>query len=162
MSNASIPVHPEDPQRRRFLSRAFAVIQTALGAAVAFVMGGPIIAPAFGAKRTSWWPAATLSDLIEGEPTPVTIRRTQADGYRQTVNREVVFLIKSQDTVTALSSTCTHLGCRVAWDAAAAVLKCPCHGGTFDKNGAVKSGPPPAPLATLATRIESDQVMVEL
>ncbi len=153
---------PEDIRRRRFLSRAFAVIQTAIGATVAFVMGGTVVGPAFGAKRASWWPAATLSDLIDGEPTPVTIRRAHADGYRQTVNREVVFLIRANDKVTALSSTCTHLGCRVAWDSDAAVLKCPCHGGTFDRSGAVKSGPPPAPLQTLATRIENDQVMVEL
>lgn len=148
--------------RRRFLSRAFAVIQTAIGATVAFVMGGTVIGPAFGAKRTNWWPAATISDLIEGEPTPVTIRRAHTDGYRQSVNREVVFLIRTEGQVTALSSTCTHLGCRVAWDADAALLKCPCHGGTFDRDGAVKSGPPPAPLAKLATRIESGQVMVEL
>ena len=155
-------MNPEDIRRRRFLSRAFAVIQTAIGATVAFVMGGTVVGPAFGAKRANWWPAATMSDLIEGEPTPVTIRRAHTDGYRQTVNREVVFLIRTHDTVTALSSTCTHLGCRVAWDSGAALLKCPCHGGTYDRTGAVKSGPPPAPLATLATRIESGQVMVEL
>jgi Rieske Fe-S protein len=154
--------HPEDIHRRRFLSRAFAVIQTAIGAIIAFVMGGTVVGPAFGAKRANWWPAATMSDLIDGEPTPVTIRRAHTDGYRQTVNREVVFLIRSNDKVTALSSTCTHLGCRVAWDAEAALLKCPCHGGRFDRNGVVKAGPPPAPLATFATRIESGQVMVEL
>jgi menaquinol-cytochrome c reductase iron-sulfur subunit len=154
--------HPEDIHRRRFLSRTFAVIQTAIGATVAFVMGGTVVGPAFGAKRANWWPAATMSDLIDGEPTPVTIRRAHTDGYRQAVNREVVFLIRTNDRVTALSSTCTHLGCRVAWDAEAALLKCPCHGGRFDRTGAVKAGPPPAPLATLATRIESGQVMVEL
>lgn len=153
---------PEDIRRRRFLSRAFAIIQTVIGTTVAFVMGGTVVGPAFGAKRANWWPAATMSDLIEGEPTPVTIRRAHTDGYRQTVNREVVFLIRTNDKVTALSSTCTHLGCRVAWDSDVALLKCPCHGGTFDRNGAVTSGPPPAPLATLATRIENDQVMVEL
>jgi Rieske Fe-S protein len=155
-------MNPEDINRRRFFARALAAIQTAMGATVAFVMGGTVIGPAFGAKRANWWPAASMSDLIDGEPTPVTIRRAHTDGYRQTVDREVVFLIRSNGTVKALSSTCTHLGCRVAWDAEAALLKCPCHGGTFDRNGAVTSGPPPAPLATLATRIESGQVLVEL
>src|SRR5262245_48965414 len=153
---------PENIQRRRFLSRVLMVIQTAIGATVAFVMGRAVVGPVFGAKRTNWWPAAALSDLTDGEPTPVTIRRAQTDGYRQTVNREVVFLIKTNDQVTALSSTCTHLGCRVAWDAEAALLKCPCHGGKFDRTGVVKAGPPPAPLARFPTRIESGQVMVEL
>ena len=139
-----------------------AIIQTAMAATVAFVMGRTIVGSALGSKATNWWPAATMSDLTDGEPTPVTIRRAQTDGYRQTVNREVVFLIKTNDQVTALSSTCTHLGCRVAWDAEAAVLKCPCHGGRFDKNGAVTAGPPPGPLAKFATRIENGQVMVEL
>ena len=162
MSSSPVERPPEDLRRRRFLSRAFAVIQTAIGATVAFVMGGTVVGPAFGAKRANWWPAAAMSDLIDGQPMPVTIRRAHTDGYRQTVNREVVFLIRTNDQVRALSSTCTHLGCRVAWDSEAALLKCPCHGGTYDRDGAVKSGPPPAPLATLATRIESGQVMVEL
>jgi len=162
MNSASVDFHPEDIHRRRFLSRVLAVIQTAMGAIVAFVMGRTLIGPALGAKHTNWWPAATMADLTDGEPTPVTIRRALTDGYRQTVTREVVFLIKTNDQVTALSSTCTHLGCRVAWDAEAALLKCPCHGGRFDRNGVVKAGPPPAPLAKFATRIESGQVMVEL
>ena len=162
MSSSRVDLHPEDIHRRRFLSRVLAVIQTVMGAIIAFVAGRTIVGPALGAKRTNWWPAGTMSDLIDGEPTPVMIRRAQTDGYRQTVDREVVFLIKSNGQVTALSSTCTHLGCRVAWDAEAAVLKCPCHGGRFDSNGAVTAGPPPAPLARFPTRIESGQVMVEL
>ena len=157
-----VDLHPEHTDRRRFLSRAVAVIQTAIGATVAFVIGRTVVGPALGAKQTGWWRAADVADLIDGEPTPVTIRRAQTDGYRQTVNREVVFLIKSQDQVIALSSTCTHLGCRVSWDADAALLKCPCHGGRFDRNGVVMAGPPPAPLARFPTRIESGQVMVEL
>jgi len=74
-----------------------------------------------------------------------------------------VFLVKTSDTeVTALDSTCTHLGCRVTWDVAAQQLKCPCHGGAYDKFGAVKSGPPPSPLAKMATRIDGDDVLVQL
>jgi Rieske Fe-S protein len=95
--------------------------------------------------------------------TTVTIRVTREDGYSQAVDRQVVFLVKTSDTeVMALSSTCTHLGCRVSWNADDQVLKCPCHGGVFDRTGAVKSGPPPAPLARLGTRLEGDQIMVEI
>jgi len=162
MSSSPADLHPEDIHRRRFLSRVLLAVQATMGAIVAFVLGRTVVGSALGAKRTNWWPAATLSDLTDGEPTPVTIRRALTDGYRQTVNREVVFLIKTNDQVTALSSTCTHLGCRVSWDAEAALLKCPCHGGRFDRNGVVKAGPPPAPLARFSTRIESGQVMVEI
>ena len=64
--------------------------------------------------------------------------------------------------VIALDSTCTHLGCRVSWDAEAKLLRCPCHGGVYDTTGAVKAGPPPRALARLMTRIEDGQVQVQL
>jgi Rieske Fe-S protein len=152
-----------DTGRRRFLSAAIAVIQGAIGATLAFLLGGAAVSPAFGKRQTNWWPAVPLDDLPENEPTPVTIRVTREDGYSQAVDRQVVFLVKTSDTeVMALSSTCTHLGCRVSWNADDQVLKCPCHGGVFDRTGAVKSGPPPAPLARLGTRLEGDQIMVEI
>ena len=87
---------------------------------------------------------------------------TREDGYSQVVDRQVLFLVKSGDQVTALSSTCTHLGCRVSWDAAKGVLRCPCHGGVFDRTGAVKAGPPPSPLASIETRVEGNRVLVRL
>jgi Rieske Fe-S protein len=78
-------------------------------------------------------------------------------------DRQVVFLVKTGPSqVVGLSSTCTHLGCRVSWDPSKQVLKCPCHGGVFDRTGAVTAGPPPAPLATIHTRLDGDQVLVQL
>ena len=152
-----------DSGRRRFLAGTITAIHGAIGATLAFFLGGAVVSPAFGTRRTNWWPAAAVDDLNDGEPTPITIRVTREDGYSQVVERQVVFLVKSGDAqVTALSSTCTHLGCRVSWNPDDQTLKCPCHGGVFDKTGAVKAGPPPAPLAKLATRVEGDQVLVEL
>ena len=151
-----------DSGRRRFLATAVAALQGAIGATLAFILGGAVASPAFGTRRTSWWPAGAVDDLSDDEPTPVAIRVTREDGYSQVVERQVVFLVKSGAQITALSSTCTHLGCRVSWNADDQMLKCPCHGGKFDKTGAVKDGPPPAPLARLATRVEGEQVLVEL
>ena len=99
--------------------------------------------------------------LNEGEPTPVTLRVARQDGYTQTVDRQVIFLVKSGGGIKALSSTCTHLGCRVSWDTDAKQFKCPCHGGVYDKTGAVVAGPPPAPLASLMTRVDGDQIFVQ-
>jgi Rieske Fe-S protein len=156
-------ISTEDPARRRFLSGTIAVIQGAIGATLAFLLGGAVVSPAFGRKRSTWWPAAALDDLPDNEPTPIAIRVTREDGYSQVVERQVVFLVKTGATdVTALSSTCTHLGCRVSWNADEQALKCPCHGGVFDRTGGVKAGPPPKPLARLATRVDGEQVLVEL
>jgi menaquinol-cytochrome c reductase iron-sulfur subunit len=155
-------VPPPENGRRRFLAGAITAVQAAIGATLAFFLGGAAAAPAFGTRRTNWWPAVAIDDLSDNEPTPVTIRVTREDGYDQVVDRQVVFLVKSGTNVTALSSTCTHLGCRVSWNPDAQLLKCPCHGGVFDRTGAVKAGPPPAPLAKIATRIEGEQVLVQL
>ena len=61
-----------------------------------------------------------------------------------------------------MQSTCTHLGCRTSYDREKKLILCPCHGGVYDRQGHVLSGPPPAPLPTLPTRIEGGQVLVQV
>jgi Rieske Fe-S protein len=151
----------ESTERRRFLAAAINTIQGIIGGTLAVVLGGAIIGPSFLRRRETWLKAGSLDALNENEPTPVTIRVARQDGYTQTVERQVVFLVKSGEGVKALSSTCTHLGCRVSWDAEAKQLKCPCHGGVYDRTGAVVAGPPPAPLASLMTRIDAGQVLIQ-
>ena|SRR5688572_9586076 len=154
---------PEAPERRAFLVRVINSIHAVIGGTVGVILGGAILSPLFGSREENWLTAANLTDLPDDRPTPVTIRIAREDGYDQVIERRTVFLVKTGDTeVTALDSTCTHLGCRVSWDAETQELKCPCHGGIYDSTGAVKSGPPPAPLARLTTRIEGDQVLVQL
>jgi Rieske Fe-S protein len=156
-------MHSESGGRRRFLAGIITTIQATIGGTLAVILGGSILSPSFARRRENWLPAGLLSDLPENEPTPVTIRVARADGYAQIVERQVVFLIRTGDTeVTALSSTCTHLGCRVSWDAEAGDLKCPCHGGVFDRTGKVTAGPPPAPLPRVTTKVDGDQVLVQI
>lgn len=52
-------------------------------------------------------------------------------------------------TVTALSSVCTHAGCTVTFNDAEKSWDCPCHGGRFDINGKVITGPPRKDLAQI-------------
>ena len=120
-----------------------------IGATLAFVLGGAVMSPAFGKRRSTWWPAAALEDLPDNEPTPIAIRFQ--DGYTQVVERQVVFLVKTgaaQSDRAVLHRT--HLGCRVSWNADDQTLKCPCHGGVFDKTGAVKAGTAPRPACQAA------------
>jgi Rieske Fe-S protein len=43
--------------------------------------------------------------------------------------------------VTAVSPTCTHLGCQVNFNAAERSWDCPCHGSRFAPDGTVLHGP---------------------
>jgi Rieske Fe-S protein len=148
-------------ERRRFLAATVNSIQSVIGGTLAVLLGGAVVGPSFLRRRETWVKAGTLDALAEDEPTPVTLRVSKQDGFTQTVERYVVFLVKSGERVTALSSTCTHLGCRVSWDSESKQLTCPCHGGVYDRTGAVIAGPPPAPLATMTTRVDGDQVFIQ-
>jgi len=152
-----------DPHRRQFFARIVKSIQAAVGGTLGVVLGGSILSPSFARRDEHWLPAASLSGLADNAPTPIALRVVREDGYSQVVERRVVFLVKTGDSqVTALDPTCTHLGCRVSWDALARELRCPCHGGVYDHLGLVKAGPPPAPLPRLATRIDGDNVFVQV
>ncbi len=152
-----------DLNRRSFFSRIITVVHGAMGATIGVILGGAVLAPAFLKKKNAWLPAGSLEALEENVPAPVTLRVTRGDGYAQVVDRQVVYLVKTgENAVVALSSTCTHLGCRTSWDPAAKSIKCPCHGGVYDAQGRVTAGPPPAPLVRLDTKIDGDQVLVQL
>ena len=136
--------------RRRFLERIIAVVQTAIGGTLGVVVGGAVLSPGLARRAERWISAGKVSDLAPDTPTAVMLRVARQDGYAQVVERRTVFLIRTGDaTVTALDSTCTHLGCRVSWDPGTKELICPCHGGRYDKSGAVTSGPPPAAAGDL-------------
>ncbi|MCP2293967.1 Rieske [2Fe-2S] domain-containing protein [Nocardia amikacinitolerans] len=49
-------------------------------------------------------------------------------------------------TPHAVSATCTHLGCLVAFNDAERAWECPCHGSRFGIDGAVIHGPAIRPL----------------
>jgi len=57
-----------------------------------------------------------------------------------------VIVVNTGGGYTAVSQTCTHQGCTVAYNKSGNDFVCPCHGGTYDINGNVIAGPPPAPL----------------
>jgi Rieske Fe-S protein len=91
--------------------------------------------------------AAKLSEL------PAGTGKVVAMGSRP------VIVTNSESGVTAFSAVCTHLGCIVDYDPTLRHIICPCHDGHFNPaNGSVISGPPPQPLAPVATSIEGDEI----
>ncbi|HMP03037.1 MAG TPA: ubiquinol-cytochrome c reductase iron-sulfur subunit, partial [Gemmatales bacterium] len=64
-----------------------------------------------------------------------------------------VWLVRdANNTIFALSTVCTHLGCTPNWLEAEQKFKCPCHGSGFKIDGVNFEGPAPRPLERYAIR----------
>lgn len=148
--------------RRTVLVRFIQSIHALMGATLAFVVGGAVVAPSFTRRQSSWLPAAALSELEEGTPKQIALQVARSDGAAQVIDRRLVYLVRSGNSVRALDSTCTHLGCRTRFNADTDRIECPCHGGLYDATGRVIGGPPPSPLQSLPARIDNDRVFVEI
>ena len=149
--------------RRTVLIRFIQSIHALMGATLAFVVGGAVVAPSFSRREAQWLDAGAIDNLEDNTPLPVTLRVARPDGATEVVDRRVVYLVRSAGAdLKALDSTCTHLGCRTRFNPDTKQIECPCHGGKYDIGGQVVAGPPPAPLRTLPTRIEGGRVLVEV
>ena len=81
-------------------------------------------------------------------------------GEVYSVHNKPVIVMNTPDGYKAVSAVCTHLGCIVYWDEKKEVIACPCHEAFFTTEGAVISGPPPAPLEVYRVQVEGDQIYV--
>ncbi len=59
-----------------------------------------------------------------------------------------VIIHKENGELTILSSSCTHLGCKISSHKNGEFI-CPCHGSRFDESGNVKNGPALKPLKNI-------------
>jgi nitrite reductase/ring-hydroxylating ferredoxin subunit len=90
-----------------------------------------------------WIDVAAMSDLVEGQGKHVVAGSVGA------------FLFRRGDSVTAVSSICSHLPCELWWDHKRANLACPCHPATFNSDGQSTDPYGPPPLNTVHVRLTS-------
>jgi Rieske Fe-S protein len=102
-----------------------------------------------------------LNSLTEGEVNKVDYVVKRVDGWFIDKTSRTVYVKRKGDELIVFSSTCTHLGCGVNYNAEKKQFYCPCHGGVFDENGKVVAGPPPQPLVRLKPLVQNGQVYVE-
>jgi len=80
--------------------------------------------------------------------------------FKDLKGREII-IVNSKKGLKALSTECTHLGCKAYWEPENSRFFCPCHDGVFDTDGNVVSGPPPRPLDLYQVEVDgNDNVYV--
>lgn len=142
-----------DPSRRQFLAGAGAVVAGAMLVSVASAATGKT--PAVRADQRGMMSPVGKGVVDLGIATSIkvgmVVDHTQDAG---------LFLSRTKDGLIALSPTCTHQGCDVAWYADAKLFGCPCHGAAFGPDGAVQQGPARAPLAAYSLSLVKGHVKV--
>ena len=125
-------------------------------------LAGVVAAPRKLGESSRWRTAIAPGQAPSTFPHTAVLTEQHEDGWYQTRRQTVVFIDKHGDELTAMSATCSHLGCHVKWDASANHFKCPCHGGVYDRAGNVVSGPPPRPLEKLHVRVNPQSSAIEI
>jgi menaquinol-cytochrome c reductase iron-sulfur subunit len=150
-----------NPERRKVLGLITGVINGAIGLAILGPVVGFVAAPMAQKAKMRWIPVLGEGELANGETREVHFTATVKDGYREVEQAYSIFLRRYPDKVAAFDPSCTHLGCRVTLQEDKDRYFCPCHGGVFDLDGKVVSGPPPKPLIQYRTKVESGQIWIE-
>ena len=146
----------EDPSSKSELSRRDfigTVIRLGLFATLAAMV---LPALSYLAPVTKRGPAGGLADVGGVDEIPLGAAK------KVIVAGSAVIIIRTAQGFKALSAVCTHLGCLVGWDQARGQIVCPCHGGVFNVEGRVVSGPPPKALPSYEVSVINGRIMVKV
>ena len=158
------------PTRRAFTFTAVAAGAAAFasvaGAALSFALS-PLVKRASAAGAFLDLGAPKDFDPVAGGAlgaAEIVVDRKVEDGTMTRTVKERLAVVKdasSPSGLAAVSTTCTHLGCGVAWNAERKAFLCPCHGGVYGADGRVLAGPPPRPLAKAPLVVAGGRVTVD-
>ena len=101
-----------------------------------------------GAEEADRVLVAELDDLPPGSTAKVDL------------GEQSVLLLNDAGEVKAFSVYCTHESCEVEWRQNLGQLQCPCHGGRFDADGRVLSGPPPGALPQYEVTVDNGHIYI--
>ncbi|MFH1019885.1 MAG: 2Fe-2S iron-sulfur cluster-binding protein [Pseudomonadota bacterium] len=163
-TSAAAGAMPDDPSRRLF----FKQVTMGIGAACSIGMGGLLataaIGPALNTTPVRWIPIKPMEDLEPDQVSTITMRYEVTSGFHKETVVKPVMICRRADVnqMVVFNTTCTHLGCTVHWDAGKKIYVCACHGGQFDQEGRVITGPPPRPLDIYRFKVENGYLMLEV
>ena len=148
--------------RREFLGVSTFAMGGVIVAGIAIPAGYYVVGPAPSDTGTEEWIHLGSASKVElGVPTlfKTTILKQTGWIINETQLSVYVLTDNGRDYI-ALSNICTHLGCRVRWIGDDNQFICPCHNASFDKEGEVTEGPPPAPLDQYEVKVEDEQLYI--
>jgi cytochrome b6-f complex iron-sulfur subunit len=143
--------------RRDFLKRVIKIFFSSIGALFLF-----IIAYLYPAKKKEKEVQSIY--IMDEEDLPKKGVKKVILEYRakEGIITNKIFVATNKSGIAVFSPVCTHFGCLVNWDSNKKIFLCPCHGGTYDIDGNVISGPPPRPLTRLPLKIKDGKVYVDI
>lgn len=151
-----------DGTRRTFFIWMIRMIPAVMGVSLLIPLAGYVGSSAFKRRDEAWAAIGKVADLSPLEPQELEFSRTVKDGWRSTIAKKAVWVVKqSNGAVTAFSPMCPHLGCGYRWNAPVRQFQCPCHGSVYDVTGKVLAGPAPRPLDELPIKVENGQLLVK-
>jgi Rieske Fe-S protein len=152
----------EQVNRRSFMIRAIIGIFVFIGGVMTAVLGGFGIIPALKKRVPGWSDAGTIADLVAGQPQERRFLEVVKSGWQSEKQERSVWIVrKADESISAYSANCPHLGCGYRWIAEHNRFECPCHGSFFDIEGRVLAGPAPRSLDTMETKIENGRLFVK-
>lgn len=128
---------PQDPGRRRFLTRQLKWLMTAALAGLTL----PLL------RFTGF--------TIKPKPRYITVNKNLAVGASHTDHDFILFAL--EEGPLAVSRRCTHLGCRVNFRQELNIIECPCHQSQFTPQGIRLAGPAQKNLPTFPVRVLEDE-----
>jgi menaquinol-cytochrome c reductase iron-sulfur subunit len=146
----------QSSSRRKFFKYLVNSLGAAIAAILAVPLGGLYILPALRKPKVVWKKCGAVEDFPVGEIKLVPLQPLQRRQWPEDWGTEAAFVHrKSEDVFVVYNLHCTHVGCPVNWSPPAKRFFSPCHGGVFDADGRVLSGPPPRPLDRYEIKIEN-------
>jgi len=148
----------QDPEvsRRRFIGYALGSIGAFFVAAIGVPLIRFITYPATEKVPQVWSEVGPIDAFPEGQMKLVEISPVYKLPLTQDPGKRAVYVLsKENGEFVCYHIHCTHVGCPVRWVEGAQRFFSPCHGGVFDKEGRVLSGPPPRPLDRHEVKVEN-------
>ncbi len=147
--------------RRAFMIKLVVLAGAVEGVVLAIPVIGALLAPLFRNVPDIWRDVGAVDEFAVGTTSLVSFEDSSPLPWSGITAHTAAWLRRSSQTdFVAFSVNCAHLGCPVRWIPDARIFLCPCHGGVYNEDGTVASGPPPHGLSQYPVRIRANRVEI--